>query len=282
MRLLIVGGTGVIGAYVAKLLEANGSAVCKTSKDEIEGFVHLDLRQPIDESRLPHADVVIFAAGITDSYTCEKKPQESWYVNVNQTILVCEYYLKRRSRVIFLSSTAVYSDPSSYPHESVRPAPSSNYGFQKAAVEIVLTKMSELLSGNLQIVRLSKVLTPCTGIMGKWRSSIKSGGSIQAYGNLNLAPISLFYAAKCLIDLTLKKTQGVCHISGARNISYFELANKAIALGIIPSNGEAVIRLERKSGINYCTRLNMRGTKLMCQFQPQSLEECLLDLLKIE
>jgi dTDP-4-dehydrorhamnose reductase len=96
MKLLVIGGTGLLGQYL--VLEANGRGwdVTSTYHDHDDKLgtahqVHLDVR---DENEVRgtindlRPDLVILAGGMTDLDECETHPQEAWEVNAEGTLNV--------------------------------------------------------------------------------------------------------------------------------------------------------------------------------------------------
>jgi len=149
-KVLITGGAGFIGGHLARALAAAGYSVVIVDRKQPSWtmpagvrLVRADIREPgkwgaelEDVSALFH-----FAAEILIP-VCEQDPLESGSINLWGTYQVLDELKKRarkKPRVVFASSSAVYGDPGSAGEagitENTPTRPLSFYGAQKFASE---------------------------------------------------------------------------------------------------------------------------------------------------
>jgi dTDP-4-dehydrorhamnose reductase len=126
------------------------------SRGQYQNGFTFDLRfvEAFDFSIFDVHSTVIFFAGISSPDFCESSPQESFEVNVRGTIGFIGEVLERGSKVIFLSSDAVYGESADAAEELGPLNPKGNYGKFKLAVEKAFVG-----NGNFKAVRLSYVYT---------------------------------------------------------------------------------------------------------------------------
>lgn len=107
--------------------------------------------------------------------------------------------------------------------------PRTEYGRQKRLAERQLS----LLGPQLSILRLTKVLCAETPLLRQWHAAWEKGQTIYPFSELLLAPVSLPYAVSALMQIGRARQNGTFHLSGARDLSYAELALLyARALGV--------------------------------------------------
>ena len=96
MRLLIIGGTGLLGQYLVLEASQRGWEVTATYHDNdakmgTRTLVHMDVRDEAEVGEVVRSaapNLVVHTAGITDLDRCENNPQEAWEVNAEGTFNV--------------------------------------------------------------------------------------------------------------------------------------------------------------------------------------------------
>jgi len=139
MKVLITGGAGFIGSNVAKLLEEKNAKVFILDDFSSANFKNLEgikaeviCADIVDENvfkKLPKFDVVINEAAITD--TTLKDDKKVMMVNFSGFKNVFIFCVKNKSKLIYISSAAVYGDGPSPMKESQVPKPLNIYGYSK-------------------------------------------------------------------------------------------------------------------------------------------------------
>jgi dTDP-4-dehydrorhamnose reductase len=237
--ILVIGGDGLIGTGLVAFLRKIGANVLETSRREervnsscfylnlgnIESFDLFDYR----------FSYVLFCAGISGAAICENQKTYTNLINVINTLALVKKLNAAGTRIVFISSSAVFDGNAEAPNEFSTLSPSTEYGWQKATVERELMTLMRG-EGQVAIVRLSKVLSIDKGKAADFMVNINSSQSFFAFNDLFISPISLEYAVKGLISVLFSKQEGVFHFSGAEEISYFDFAKRlAIRAGADPS-----------------------------------------------
>lgn len=156
---LITGVTGFLGQYVARELFSSGWKVigldcCVPQKSEAEklglsDFQAVKLPSPELEELLSSCrpDVIVHAAGSSSVQKSIIDPAGDYEgsVNVTSHLLDAVQRLTPHSRLIFLSSAAVYGNPVSIPVcENSEPSPISPYGRHKLLCENLLREFNNV------------------------------------------------------------------------------------------------------------------------------------------
>lgn len=151
----LVGARSHIAARVLRvLLKDNEVGTINRGEYQKGSFFDLKSVDDFDFSTFDNESTVIFFAGVSSPDLCENAPQESYEVNVLGTISFIKAVLARGSRIVFLSSDAVYGESAHPAEENGLLSPKGNYGKFKLAVETAFVS-----NQNFKAVRLSYVYT---------------------------------------------------------------------------------------------------------------------------
>jgi len=235
---LVIGGDGLIGDALVRTLRTSTSNVYTTSRRpeaRDPRVISLDLAGSLDDlfkdgqiqkiaarGRL----TAFISAAITKIADCEQDPVRSWLVNVTNTVELGKRLLYMGAGVIFISSNAVFSGLEPFPTESSRPNPCTNYGRQKAESEQALLGIHASMAHAppLMIVRLTKVLARIDPLIASWIQNLRAGIAISAFENRRLSPISIGFTVESLIKIAELLNDGIYHLSGSRDLSYYNFA----------------------------------------------------------
>ncbi|MBI0583281.1 MAG: SDR family oxidoreductase [Methanomassiliicoccus sp.] len=116
-KLLIIGGTGLLGQYLVLEAYQRGFEVTATFHDNdaklgTRSLVHLDVRDEAEVNEVVRStspEVVILAAGITDLDRCENNPQEAWAVNAEGAYNVTAACKSADIPMMYISTDAVFN-----------------------------------------------------------------------------------------------------------------------------------------------------------------------------
>lgn len=274
---LIVGGHSLIGYALYEAFKALSTQVFITSRQGSPASIKLDLSQSIDVSALPRCEIVYLCAAITRFAACEKTPGLAHRVNVAAQLELARHFLSIGSRVVFLSSNAVFDGFVESPNEDASLSPTSLYGQLKAEVEERLERVSQQYQGNISIVRLTKVVSQRLPLIAEWLSNLQAGKIISAFSDARLSPISLDYAVKGLVSCGAKNIQGKFHLSGESELTYYAFA-RALARSVRAD--QQLVWQEIADQLPKHNRLGMLRTEWALGIKAQDLNSLLADITK--
>lgn len=213
MTILIVGGDSAIGRAVAAELEARGRPVAATSR-RAGRHPSLDLAQPPATWEVPMADAALVAAGIGSLAACEADEDLARAVNVTAVAALAQ----RVPFVLVLSTTQVFSGAQAHIPADAPVGPANAYGRVKAEAEAVA------LAAAGAVLRLGKVLSPHLPLVQDFVATLKAGGTVEAFSDMVLAPVTLEQVAALAADILIGRLGGIHHLSGDCDITYAEMA----------------------------------------------------------
>jgi dTDP-4-dehydrorhamnose reductase len=233
MKALVIGGDGTIGSALTKALVSRGDTVCKTTRRSAlaeRNATQLDLASfDVDALRLPEADVAFFCAAITSFAACRTNEGLARQVNVTTPALLARRLVAEGTRVVLLSTSAIFDWRSPHVRASRPPCPVTVYGKLKAEAETAFSAFGAAAS----ILRLTKVLTPTDSLFNNWIDDLRQEKSVMAFSDHHMAPVTLNDAVAALLAISLSSERGVFQISGAHDVSYYEAAlHLASRLGV--------------------------------------------------
>ena len=224
--ILIIGSDSEIGSYTLNKYKKLGVKVDGTSRRNNINENHkikfdlLDKKFPFN---FDDYDTCLICAGINKIDYCNKNPHQARNVNVLSIIRLIEECKKNNIYVTYLSSVSVFDGTRSFYQVNDKPNPFTKYGKFKLEVEkFILNNYFEKTS----ILRLSKVVSPNTPIIKKWRNEYAEGKPIYAYRDKFIAPIMLDQVFLKLNKLLSTKKSGIFHLSGNNDISFYDFSKK--------------------------------------------------------
>lgn len=204
MKVLLTGGAGFIGSWVAEALIADGNEVFiidDLSTGNIENvpkdanFVEADIkdREPLEkifEDFKP--EVVNHHAAQINVRNSVEDPIFDAQVNILGTVNLLELSIKHEIKKFMFASTggAIYGEPKVIPCvEETRPAPISPYGVSKFAVEQYLNYYKAVHGLSHVVLRYSNVYGPRqnphgeAGVVAIFCNRIKYGNPCEIFGD---------------------------------------------------------------------------------------------------
>jgi dTDP-4-dehydrorhamnose reductase len=184
--------------------------------------MQLDLAESnVERMPLPAADVAIICAAISRFADCRERPELARRVDVTAPAVLGRRLTDAGCRVVLLSTSAVLDGLKPHAGAASPPAPSSQYGALKAEAENAILSLGE----DAAVLRLTKVVTPEMALVRGWIEALGAGRPVNAFTDMTLAPISLDDVASGLIGVVDDRGgSGVYQLSGAADVTYFELA----------------------------------------------------------
>jgi len=197
MRILITGGSGLLGSNLIKILEKNHEIFSPISKQ-------LDIR---DLSKVDHCistfkpDVVIHCAAIAKFAEVEKRPYDAININVLGTCNVANTCLLHNIKLVYISTSHVFDGIEGNYKSTDKVNPLTKYAKSKVAGEMVT-----LIHDNSLVIRTEfceETFPFETAFIDKYSS--------KEYIDIIAPKI----AEKCVSNQT-----GICHVGGPRRSFY--------------------------------------------------------------
>jgi len=224
MKALIIGANGTIGRALVHALLQRGDLVYGTTRRPplaTENCLFLDLAVPdINSVALPHADIAFFCAGIATFAECRTNRTLARQVNVTSRVALARRLVTAGTRVVLLSTSAVFDGRMPHVPATCRPCPVTAYGELAAETEKLFGALGSIAS----VVRFTKVITPNTKLFINWIDELSHGKRTTAFSDLRMAPISLDVAIAALLTIADDPTGGIYQVSGDADISYYDAA----------------------------------------------------------
>ena len=114
-----------------------------------------------------------------------------------------------------ISSSAVYSGLLRAPTEEAECDPVTEYGAQKAALEI-----AALAEVNTGVARITKVLHGGETRWCDWARKIRQGDEVEAFTNVRFAPLRLSRVVDSILILLQSPLTGIVHVSPPDDLTY--------------------------------------------------------------
>lgn len=232
MRVLITGGKGLLGNSLLKTSTSNTDIVWTYFKNPphitIPNAVYLDLNnkdtiEKVFSNFIP--DWVIHTAGNGNVDWCEKNKEEAYRINVEGTKNIVSACKKYKTRIIYISSNAVF-DGNNPPYKETAPAiPVNFYGHTKIICEHIVKAFIE----DPVIVRPILMYgwdsegersNPITWLIKALRERKK----VKMVDDIFVNPLYVMDCAKGIWKIVESEKTGIYHFAGKDCMSRYEMA----------------------------------------------------------
>ncbi|MFJ5803794.1 SDR family oxidoreductase [Streptomyces decoyicus] len=218
MNILIVGGSGFLGRELVQQAWATGHAVTATfatCAGNIPGigWLPMDLRRSEEITRVlrqTQPDVVINAAYV----------KADWATTADGAIHLAMAAIQHGSRLVHVSSDAVFSGADVRYDESATPDPITPYGAAKAAAETAI----RLFAPAAIIARTSLIIGDGGSVHEAFIHDLVTGRQKGVLFTDDIrCPVHVADLARAILELTASDHAGVCHLAGSDAITRHEL-----------------------------------------------------------
>ena len=244
---LIVGGEGKLGTHLSETLRMQGHEFAATTRhkqpSDQRHHIYCDLNDGDTWENLPEASVAYICAGITSVEHCEIEPEETYAINVGQTVRLVEFLAEKDCRSVLISTNRVFDGNSEMPKTSTATSPTTEYGRQKVDVE---NRVLALPGGS--VIRLSKVLFSDDQLISGWLTALAAGHEIKAATDMYQSPVSADLAVSALLSIGSEKEGGLFQLSATSDMSMLDIA------GYVASSTDC-----KTSVINAISRIDLAG-----------------------
>lgn len=233
MRLLIIGASGFIGRYIVSLAKERGYLVLGTQfsagQPDLITFSLLTDRIidviPKEFLKTDEETSAVICSAISKIDQCWINRDQSYKINVINTIRLLNDLKGLGIRAVFLSSEQVYDGKRGYYDESILPSPVNEYGRQKAEIESYITSN---LPQDL-VLRLSMIIgdDPTEKhLLAQWYSWVLENKPITCIEGQVFSPTYVKDVARGTIEALSKNLNGLYNLANPEFFAREELARQ--------------------------------------------------------
>ncbi len=227
---LVIGASGLVGAYLDAMLRATGQKVISTyfANPTSSATSLLDVRQRDDVTKLvaqTEPTHIFIPAAIPNVDYCETHPNEAYQTNVLGIKNVVLAANAVGARVIYFSSDYIF-DGKSGPYDETETAnPISEYGRQKLESEHYIT----LYSNNYLIIRTTVIYGwehQGKNFVFRLIQSLQEGRPVNVPVDQVGSPTYAGHLAKASIEMASQTDVNLLNIAGRDCISRYDFARR--------------------------------------------------------
>lgn len=228
LRILIVGAEGFLGSYVFESCKITPDIVAVvTSRHGRSGFELLDITDPKTTNDLvarAEPDCIINCAAMTNVDECERQPALAQSINAVGPGVLAGAAQKMGSRLIHVSTDAIFDGLHGGYSEDSQPHPVNSYGRTKLEGEKNVSNYSQ----NHVILRTNFYGLDSSGnrLLSWILSNLVSGNEMLGFGDVVFNPLWVQDLAKCIIELARSNHTGILHCVGDEILSKYEFIKK--------------------------------------------------------
>jgi dTDP-4-dehydrorhamnose reductase len=291
MRLLITGGSGLLGSKTASISVRKGYETYTGYNDHeaTNGTpVKLDIcdKREVDKAfEKAKPDAVIHAAALTNVDKCEEDNELARKVNIGGTKNITEAAEQIKAFLVYVSTDYVFSGEEGSYKETDEPNPVNNYGLTKLEGEKIVT------SSNLEwCIARSSVIYGSTPAAGKdnfvlWAlNKLKNEEPLRIVTDQRVSPTLNTSLAEMTLEILERRLTGVYHLAGATPLNRYDFAR--LIAGTFQLD-EGLIASARSSDMKWLAKrprdssLNVEKASKTLDNKPLKIREA-LNMLKEE
>lgn len=234
VKTAVIGASGYVGRFLWSSYRKRFADALGTSFSCSEpGLVPFDIRKPdLDVLQLKesgHAAVLIASAKPNIDF-CHREPEAARAVNVEGTLELIRQIAAASLQVIFISSDYVFDgETGNYP-DTATPAPTTEYGRQKALVEREIPTITD----NHLILRLSKIFGLTRGdrtLLDDVASNLAAGKKVRVARDQFFCPTYVGDVVNALHSIQARGLRGLLNLCNPEPWSRYQIA-KAMGPGL--------------------------------------------------
>jgi nucleoside-diphosphate-sugar epimerase len=234
MSVLLIGGSGYIGSYMAGYLKAQGHKICVYDKvplkvPNIRYFVE-DMRDIDFLTEIVNSyDVIVILAGLVGDKSCMENPSLAYVTNHRTIGQITEKFPDKH--IIFMSTCAVYGASGDLLHENSPTSPLSVYAETKLAGERHITSIQGTIfrlgsvygvgyNGNIRLDSIVNLLVKQAAVKGE----VVLFGGKQWKSFISVKDVAAFVDEAIRNDI-----RGLYNLTDI-NLQLYQVANKIVEL----------------------------------------------------
>ena len=229
LRILITGGSGLLGSKVAEIALERGYEVYSgynSHKPEFGEPVKFNLANPdsvvkaIDDVK---PDVIIHSAALTDVDKCEVEKDLAYKINVEGTKVVAEIARKLGSFMVYISTDYVFDGSKGMYKEEDETNPINYYGYTKLLGE---NYCQDFCIARTCVIYGAKPASGKVNFVLWLINKLENGESVKIIIDQFITPTLNTNLAKMVLEIAERKITGIFHLAGATRVSRFKFAKE--------------------------------------------------------
>jgi dTDP-4-dehydrorhamnose reductase len=237
VRILVTGGSGLLGSNLALEFRRAGHAVTALYRQHgfhLPGVVSLpcDLTGEGEMARVlagAQPDAIVHCAAATNLEWCEKHPGECLRINAEVPGEIAARAWSLGSRMVHISTDAVFDGAAGGYRETDRTAPVNQYGHSKALGEAaVLSAMPGALILRTNIYGWN--LQPKTSLAEWALARLERGAPVPGFGDVVFSPVLVNSLAEWILDLLDAGCAGIFHAASRDHASKYDFLRHLAAV----------------------------------------------------
>ncbi|MFC7076765.1 SDR family oxidoreductase [Haloarcula halophila] len=244
MKILVIGGSGLVGWFFVESCVAEGLDVAytvHTNAVEHKGVpvYTVDIRNAEETASVIKdidPDIVFHTAGISDADQCERYPDQSHEINVDGTTYIADACEVQGIPLVFVSTSMVFDgSEDSYTEDDTR-SPKTTYGEQKVACEDIVRDTTV----DSTVIRIDQPycwpMEWHTGTFVSWTyTHLLAENPFPVFTDWYNTPVFMDDLTDAVMTVIRTGSTGTYHIVGSEFVSRYEWARQiANALGYDP------------------------------------------------
>jgi dTDP-4-dehydrorhamnose reductase len=227
LRILVVGADGFLGSYVFESCKGNPDIIATGTSRHNSGFEFLDITDPkmiTDTVARTEPDCIINCAAMASVDECERQPALAQSINAVGPGILAEAAQKIGSRLVHVSTDAVFDGLYGGYLEDSPPHPINIYALTKLEGEKNVANYNQ----DYVILRTNFYgLDPNGTRLLNWiLSNLISGSEMIGFGDVVFNPLWVQDLAKCTVELARSSYAGILHCVGDETLSKYEFIKK--------------------------------------------------------
>lgn len=239
-RLLITGGTGLLGINWARAMQRDWEIVLGVHRRPVSLTGVRSAELPLDHPgeleasiRQIDPDVIVHAAALANVDACQKDPEAAEYANVTLAANTAAAAAACGKTLIHISSDQLFDGKQSMLSEDAEVCPLNEYGRSKARAE---EKVAAIYPAAL-IARTNFFghgLKDRISFSDWILDQLRAGTSPSLFADVFFTPILIESLAGACMDLVERGARGIFHVVGDERLSKFDFGQKLAEVFELP------------------------------------------------
>lgn len=228
-KILITGGSGLLGSNIAKLAAPKFETTATYYKNRIDlhgvAFIGVDLTWKEDADKISELKpgLIIHTAALTNIDYCEEHPKEAHNHNVLASRNIAAAAKKAGAYLIHISTDCVFDGESGNYKEEDKTGPINVYG--KTKLEAEQSVLSVYPGSCVVRTNIYGWNTLNKFSLAEWMiDRLETGKELPGFQDVRFSPILVNDLAQVLFELYQKKYEGILHAASREACSKLEFA----------------------------------------------------------